>query len=341
MPAVKYDLSGVDDLPDEPHAPVGAYIGVIEEAEAKTSGNGNPMIEVRWRLTHAADGTKLKETYQPIWDYPILEHDSKFVMGKTKAFFEAMGLKLKGSLDTAKLKGKKAQLKLKSDTDDGGDYRPRIGKILPVSDAAAGAADEPEPDEPEAGEGEAIDLDALDRDGLKKLIRSEKLGTLADLGINSKTTDDQIREIIANAMGGGEPEPEEEPEPEPEEEEGEAIDLSELDRDGLKKLIKEEGLGTLAELGINKTTTDDQIRSIIAEKMGGEPEPEEEPEEEPEAEAEPDGEGDGYDAMTIKDLAADFKERSLDEAPLKGLKGAKLKAKVIELLREDDNSSPF
>jgi hypothetical protein len=263
MAKVTYDLTGVDDLPDEAQAPVGTYIGKIEAAEAKPSSNGNPMIEVRWRLTHDATGAKLKENYQAIWDYPILEHNSSFVMGKTKAFFAALGIPLKGTLDTKKMEGKKALLKLKSDTDDGGDYRPRIGKILPVSEAESEPADVEE-EEPEA------------------------------------------------------------------EQEEESVDLSELDRDGLKKLIRSEGLGTLKDLGITAKTSDDDIRAIIADKMGlGEPE------EEPEAE------GDGYDSLDIKALADDFKERGLDEKPLKGLKGAKLKAKVIELLREDDASSPF
>jgi acyl carrier protein len=337
---VTYDLTGVDDLPDEPHAPVGTYIGKIESAEAKPSSKGNPMIEVRWRLTHNATGAKLKDSYQAIWDYPILEHDSKFVMGKTKAFFAAVGVPLKGTLDTKKIEGKKALLKLKSDTDDGGDYRPRIGKILPVSEVEPAEVEEEPEAEVEEAEEESIDLSELDRDELKKLIRSEKLGTLADLGIKSSTSDDDIRAIIAGKMGLDEEEPEpeeEEPEPEPEEE---GVDLASLDRAGLKDFIKSEGLGTLADLGINKNTTDDQIRDIIADKMGVEAE-EEEAEAEPEPEEEPEGEGDGYDSMDIKALAADFKERSLDEAPLKGLKGAKLKAKVIELLRADDAESPF
>ena len=285
MAKVTYDLTGVDDLPDEPHAPVGTYIGKIEAAEFKNSSAGNPMIEVRWRLTHDASGSKLKESYQAVWDYPILEHDSKFVMGKTKAFMEAIGEKLKGTLDTNKMVGKKAQLKLKSDTDDGGDYRPRIGKILPAPGEAE--PDDVEPDEVEAEaepeEEEGVDLDSMSRDELKKFIREEKLGTLADLGITKNTSDDEIREIIVNAMGGAEEEPEAE----------------------------------------------------------AEPEPEEEPEDDAEPEGEEESEGDGYDAMDIKALAAEFKERSLDESEVKGLKGAKLKAKVIELLRADDAESPF
>lgn len=349
MPKVAYDLSGVEDLPDIPHAPVGTYIGKIEAVDARDSKQGNPMLEVRWILTHSADGTKLKEEYQPIWDYPLLEHESKFVMGRTKAFFEGIGMKLKGSLDTDKMAGKKAQLKLKSDTDQDGEYRPRIGKILPMG-AVEESANEPEPEEPEPeGEEEAIDLDELDRDGLKALIKSEKLGTLKDLGITKSTSDDDIRAIIADKLGGGEEEepeeePEEEEEPEAEEEpEEEGIDLDTLDRDGLKALIREEKLGTLKDLGITKATTDDQIRGIIAEALGGGEEGEEaEPEDEPEPEEEDGGEeSDGYDNMSQSDLVKEFKERELDPEPVKGLKGAKLKSKLIELLREDDSSSPF
>jgi hypothetical protein len=87
-----------------------------------------------------------------------------------------------------------------------------LGKLAET--VGGGGDDEPE------GEAEVEDdLAELDRDGLKKLIKVEGLGTLAELGINKKTTDDEIREIIRNARPEPEqPEPEDEPEPEPEEE---------------------------------------------------------------------------------------------------------------------------
>lgn len=58
----------------------------------------------------------------------------------------------------------------------------------------------------------ATALKNLDRDGLKKVIAAEGLGKLADLGINTKTSDADIRKIIAKARkektAGAEPEPE-------------------------------------------------------------------------------------------------------------------------------------
>jgi hypothetical protein len=234
MPKVKYDLSEVEDLPDIPHAPVGTYIGKIEAVDARDSSKGNPMLEVRWILTHNADGTRLKEEFQPLWDYPILKHDNKFVMAKTKDFFTGIGVKLKGVLDTDKVVGAKAQLKLRSDTDQDGEYRPRIGKIMPVGspNGASAEVEEPEPDEPEpaAEEEEGVDLAELDRDELKAFIRSEKLGTLADLGIKKSTTDDEIRDIIAGKMGLEQEEAEEE---EPEDDEADAdADAANAEADG-------------------------------------------------------------------------------------------------------------
>jgi hypothetical protein len=126
-------------------------------------------------------------------------------------------------------------------------------------------------------------------------------------------------------------EPEEDEEPEEEEpEEEDAVDLDELDRSELKKLIKEEGLGSLKDLGINKGTSDDDIRKIIAEKMGAE-ESEEEPEEESEDEA-PD-----YSEWDAKQLKAELQERGLE------LDGKFAKSKAVKALKEDDgsDSDPF
>lgn len=220
MAKIKYDVSDVEDLPDRTQAPVGIYRAKLTACEPKTSGNGNSMLECQFHITHDATGKKVKEEYADIWEYPILDHDHPFVQNKLKNFLTAFGLKPKGQIDTDKLVGTSVQVKLKSDTDQDGDYRPRIAKFMALADDPE---QEEEPEEPEAepeDEGEPIDLDALDRAELKKLIKDEELGTLADLGITKATTDDEIREIIATAMGGDEPEPEPDDEPEPEPEEG-------------------------------------------------------------------------------------------------------------------------
>lgn len=257
MAKVKFpDLTGVEDIPERDHAPVGIYRAKIVACEGpKPSSKGNQMLEVRLHLTHDAAGKKLKTEYNDIWEYPILDHDHPFVQNKLKEFQTALGVKLKGgALDP---EGKTIQVKLKSDTDQDGEYRPRIGKWMPVTaaDDEPDEDEEPDTDEEEAEEEEeedAIDLDALDRTALKQLIKDEELGSLADLGIKKSTTDDQIREIIAEAMGGEEEEPEEEPEDddepedEPEDDAGsddeEGDDYDTWDVTALKKELKEREL---------------------------------------------------------------------------------------------------
>lgn len=253
MAKVKYDASG--DIAETQNAPVGIYRAKIAEAIARDSNAGNPMIEIKWTLTHDASGSKVTEDYWPVRLYLMVADDRDYAKRGIKEFCQALGLKLKGTIDTDKLVGKEAQLKLKSDTDQDGEYQPRISKVLPLAEVEA--EEEPEPDEePEAEaepepEEDAIDLDSMDRDELKKFIRDEQLGSLADLGINKATTDDEIREIIVNAMGDGEePEDESEPEPEPEEEpEAEAssngkVDYTVWSVGDLKKELAERELPT-------------------------------------------------------------------------------------------------
>jgi hypothetical protein len=284
-PKLKYDNTGIEDLPDAVQAPVGTYRAQIKTAELKTSKNGNDMVELMLVLTHDASGTKIKENYAPVWYYPIWGHDHPFVQMRWKEFIAAVGLKPKGELDPDKLVNKVVQVKLKSDTDEDGEYRPSIRKLMPAV-AGTDAEEEPAPEEPE---------------------------------------------------------PEEEPEPDAEEE---GQDLSEviapMDRNELKAFIKEHELGSLADLGINKATTDDGIREIIVNAW---PDDEEEPEPEPEAEAEAEPEAepedgatpaaadDGYEDLSSDDLKKELAEREL---PTGGTKAVK-----IARLRADDGSEPF
>lgn len=218
MPKVKYDASG--DIPETENAPVGTYRAEVKEAEARKSNSGNPMVVITWELTHTADGKRITADYWPVRLYLMVADERPYAKRAIRGFTDALGLPAKGALDTDKVVGKKAQLKLKSDTDQDGEYQPRIGKVLPLSDQSE---EEPEQEEPEAEpepeeEGEAIDLGPMDRNELKKFIKEQELGSLADLGITKATSDEEIRGIIVEAMGGGgeEPEPEAEPEPEPE-----------------------------------------------------------------------------------------------------------------------------
>jgi hypothetical protein len=142
-----------------------------------------------------------------------LEHDSPFVQGRTKEFFTALGLPLKGSFDPDKVEGMKVLARLKSDTDQDGDYRPRIAKLMKVEQPDEAEPEEAEEDEEDEDEEEGVDLDSLSRAELKKFIKDEEL----DITVKKSMSDDDIRSAIVEAM----PEDEEEDEEEPDEEEDE------------------------------------------------------------------------------------------------------------------------
>jgi hypothetical protein len=219
VPKVKYDLSDVEDV-NQAHAPVGVYRAKISKVDGpKPSSSGNNMLEVIFDLTHDAAGKALNGNFMPVWYYPLLAEDAHPVSkARTKEFMLAVGLKAKGTLDTDKLVGTSVQLRIKSDTDQDGDYRPKIGKVmaLPEQDEPE---DEAEPDEAE--DEEEMDLDALDRAGLKAVIKEEGL----DVKVLKKMSDDDIRKAIIAAW----PEDEEEEEPEDEEEEDEAEEEDEVE----------------------------------------------------------------------------------------------------------------
>lgn len=224
MAKVKYDVSNVEDIADRTPAPVGIYTGKVVKCDGpKPSSKGNQMLEVQFTLTHNGAGKKLKPNeFGDVWMYPILDHDHPFVQATLKEFLLAFGFKPKGVLDTDKILGQSVQLKLKSDTDQDGEYRPRIGKIM----AAVEDTGEEEPEDDDAEEDddeEGIDLDALDRKQLRALIKEESL----EIRVLKSMSDDDIREAIAEALGEDEEEEEpddEEEDDEPDEDEEEAED---------------------------------------------------------------------------------------------------------------------
>lgn len=346
---VKYNVKGVESQGDFTPVKPGLYRAKVEEInpwEKKEADGGHGKgMEVVLVVTANSAGSKknVEGIGSKLWRYLYLDYEPTASM--LREFLEATAVVdgskgESGTLDTNKIVGTEVLVRVKSDKDQDGEYRPKIGRIMKLdADASEGEPEdepeeeeEPESEEPEEEEGEAIDLDALDRDELKKLIKEEGLGTLADLGITKATTDDQIREIIAEKLGGDEeaepeseeeeeeePEPEEEPEAEPENTDG----LDDLDRDGLKKLIKSEGLGSLADLGINKATSDEEIREKIRAARGSGEEPEDEA---------PD-----YDSWSPEQLKAEIQERGLS------LEGRFAKSKAVKALKEDDasDSDPF
>lgn len=276
MARVKYDLSNVEDVGSN-HAPVGVYRAKIKTVEGpRKSSSGNDMLEVVFDLTHDAAGKALNGNFMPVWYYPLLGNDVHPVsMARTKEFMLAVGLKAKGTLDTEKLVGKAVQLRLKSDTDQDGDYRPKISKVMAAAERNEAEPEEAEPEaEAEEDDGDdALDLDSMDRAGLKKVIKDEGL----DVKVLKKMSDDDIRKAIVAAW----PEDEEEEE---EEDEAEEEDDTEEEEDDTEEEAEE-------------------------------------------------AEGDGYEEMSIADLKAELKEREL---PTNGAKKI-----LVARLRADDGDEPF
>lgn len=248
MARMKFDNTGVEDVTAQP-APIGTYRAKIRSMEPKQSKNDNAMVEVIFDLTHDAGGKKLKESYDPIWYYPISDHDHPYVKAQWKEFTAAVTGKTKGILDTDKDAGKSVLVKLGTDTDQDGEYRPRVKKVMPL---VVAEEEEPEPveepdeePEPDEEEQEGVDLDTLSRAQLKALIKEEEL----EIRVLKSMDDDAIRAAIAAAMAEDDDEEEEEEdedEPEDEEEEGEpeGDGYDEMAVSDLKAELKERELPT-------------------------------------------------------------------------------------------------
>lgn len=241
MAKVKYDVTNVEDITQN-HAPVGVYRAKVADVDGpKPSSSGNLMLEVRFELTHDATG-KASNGWSPVWYYPLLEHDHPLSQARWKEFLLAFGLRPKGTLDTDKLVGKGVQLRLKADTDQDGEYRPRVAKVMAMPEQ-----DEPEEDEEEESEAEDddVDLDAMDRAALKAYIKEEGL----DVRVLKKMSDADIRAAILEAWPDeeDEEEPDEEDEDEEEDEEepeAESDGFDEMSVADLKAELKERELPT-------------------------------------------------------------------------------------------------
>lgn len=221
---IKYgDVSDVET--DFVHAPVGLYHAKAAEVAARNSSNTDePMVEVRFELTKDADGKKLKKNYANVWYYAPLDPEASWAR-RLKELVVAYGLKTSGG-NLATITGKEVILRLKEDTDQDGEYRPRIAKIL-----KAGAVEaEAEPDEEE--EEEELDLDSMSRSELKDLIKEEEL----EIRVVKSMSDDDIRAAIAEFLTEDEEEEAEEEEEEEEEESEEGEEEAEDEGDNYDTL---------------------------------------------------------------------------------------------------------
>lgn len=326
MAKIKYNVKGVDASGgDFEKAKPGMYIAEIAEVNERDSKSGNgAMLEIVFKIKSDSKGKKkgIVGIGSQVWHYVMLEHEPSAF--RLREFLEAIG-KVQGkkgeagTLDTDKLVGLELQVQLKPDRDQDGEYRPKVGKVLGLSDTASdedededGEEEDDEESEEEADDDEdAVDLDELDRAELKKFIKDEEL----EIKVTRSMSDDDIREAIAEALGGDDEEEDDDAEDEDEDDED---GLDDLDRAGLKAHIKEEGL----DISVKKSMSDDDIREAIRAIAT-------EDEEDDEDEA-PD-----YDSWDVKQINAELKERGL---PVKGNKAAKVKALTKD---DNDDKDPF
>jgi hypothetical protein len=332
---IKYNVKGVERGAGLRLVKGGVYGIKITEAPVTQPEGKGARIELKAvindKVTNGGefDGVPLR-TY-----YVNLDRDD--LLWKVGAVVDAFGLKDSGTFDDKTLVGKTARARVKSKMDEEWGPQNEIAALLPPDAEEEADEEEEETEEVEEEETEAeteeedegvtwTDLAAWNRDELKGFIKDAELGTLKDLGIKAATTDDEIRDIIATQLELGDrpdaEEEEEEEEPEETEEEEETVDLSSLDRTGLKALIKEQGL----DVKVLKADSDDALRAKIAEATGATGDEEEEEEEE-----ETESEAPDYNAMSVGDLRTMARERGLSD---KGGKDV-----LVKRLKKDDE--PF
>lgn len=236
MAKVKYDVTGVEvgargELPKP-----GVYTAKIVEATRRTGDKNDIAIKLEIQ-------DKAHKGF-PLWDYVQLSEAAAF---RLAALIQALGLKEKGTLDTAKIVGETVQVRTKIQSSEEFGDQVRIAFFL--ADGGEGDEDdedlddeneegeEPEEEEEEEEEAEEdddeVDLDELDRKGLKAHIK--ELGL--EVKVLKSDSDDDVREKIKEAQGG-----EEEPEEEEGDDDEDGDDYDEWSQKELLDEIKERGI---------------------------------------------------------------------------------------------------
>jgi hypothetical protein len=262
MGKIKYNVKGVEPGQDfDTPIPVGMYVCKISDCkEGVSKTSGNQMVTVELEVIRGEDGKKWAG--RKLWDY-ITFADSQ--AWKLSSFIHALSLKESGALDPRTLIGKKLNVKVKHETDDEYGTRAKVRSLLPMNGETEEEdedEDEPdvEPDEPEAEEDEdededdedltMEDLEGYDRDELEELIEANEL----DVSYNKRTSDETLKERIAEELGLTSEEEEEDDDDEEDE------DYNEWSVPDLKKELKSRGLsaaGTKKTL-VKKLEKDDQ-----------------------------------------------------------------------------------
>jgi hypothetical protein len=340
---VKYDVSDVET--EFHHVEPGMYICKVETInyrEDTKSGNG-PNLEVILKPVKDSKGKKVKlkdkkgkpVTPANVYTYVMLEHEPS--EWKLAEFIRAFGLKEGGELTdkiVAKLVGKDVQANLKSDTDQDGNYRPRIAKLLALPD------EEPDDDDDDDDDDDEPDTDADDTDEDEDDDSSDD-----DDDDDDEEDEDEDEDDDSSDEDEDEDDDDEESSDEPNRDNYDKDELDALDNDDLVDVAfgyeeeDEQYDGWLDEDDksnfVKKGKLSDKGRKkLIAAVLAAQEEPagdddDDEDESEGEAEEKPD-----YDSMSVADLKKLAKERGLEQKGTKAKLAARLK-------KDDEDDQPF
>jgi hypothetical protein len=274
------DYAEGGDFAEDVELEPGRYVCILEKMDAVDTNNG-PMLVARLTVAGEAD-----EAGGRISVWFSLEPDRMVWLLRTLA---KIGYDV-DDIDEEVLSDILEQIEtdrpvVRVSAKRSGEYvNLRIDKLIEelsaseaLAEAGLGEEEGEEEDDEEEGEEEEDEYDGMNRTQLKRAIKEAGI----DMRITSKVTDDDLRDALrANES--------EEDEGEEEEDEGEEeeIDLTSMDRKDLQQLSKERKLG----IRFTKGKSDDDVRSLIAEKLGIELEEDEEEEDPEEGEEEEEGE---------------------------------------------------
>lgn len=175
MPPIKIDFNITQDAMDQAEssgglqAPVGLYKAVLKSIEAGFSkgddgklDKSRPRLECHYQIT--GEGTNFKKPeaqYSQLYDYVSFSEAASWKLAQFLKAFGVINKPGKGSFDVVRLINKEVLLKVSADKDLQGDYRARVGTLLPFGGKAEAAGTS---EEDEAIEDESFDLDEDEQD---------------------------------------------------------------------------------------------------------------------------------------------------------------------------------
>lgn len=321
MASIKYDVSDVEAGGGGVQPQPALYKGkIVDMTHRSKKADGSVVSD----LEVVVD---VGQEYARLWTYVKLPDDPNYSQSahgwKLRELTDALDLPPKGSIDPKKITSQKPSVlvKVKSDTDEDGDYRGKIKNLF-----KPGSVEDGDVIEATSGGGAAADdFTAWDDDDLKAEL-AEK-----EITVSGRWSREKAIAALEEAAGDGDAEPEAEPDAEPTTEDDD-FDITNVD--GLEDFenwtnedLKEELENIQVKLSgrFSETKAREAIIEHHREAAGG-------------------GDGaveDEYDEWTDEDLDDEIKSRNEQGADIK-ISGRKNRQKMIDALREDNkNAEPF